>query len=99
MTAVPIAHAKAEARRQELVQVRQSGSVAQSVVSSIDRNLSAFEFLALPARIRKPPGMPTNRVTQLQQDGIRLARRLSLLTQAFVLAFQALQEDLGKVTK
>ena len=99
MTAVPIAHAKAEARWQELVQVRQSGSLAQSVVSSIDRHLSALEFLALPTRIRKPPGMPTNRVSQLQQDGIKLARRLHRLTQGFGLAFHVRHEDLGKVAK
>ena len=95
---MPIAHAKVEARWQELVQVRQSGSMAQLVVS-IDKHLSAVEFLALPTRIRKPPGMPTNRVSQLQQDGIRLARRLHRLTQGFVLAFHVRHEDLGKVAK
>ena len=69
------------------------------IVSSLDRHLSALEFVALPSRIRKPPGMPYNRMTQLQQDGIRLAKRLPRLTQCFVLAFQALQEDMGMVAK
>ena len=69
------------------------------VVSNLDRHLSALEFLALPSRIRKPPGMTTDRATQLQQDGNRLARRLPRLTQGFVLAFQAWQENLGTVAK
>ena len=72
--------------------------VLGSVVSSIDRHLSALEFLALPTRIRKPPGMPIDRVTQLQLDGIRWDA-CPRLTGGFVLAFQALQEDLGKVAK
>ena len=80
------------------MQVRDSGSWAQLVVSSLDRHLSALEFLALPTRIRKPPGMPTDRVTQLQQDGIRWDG-CPRLTQCFVLAFQAWQENLGTVAK
>ena len=47
-------------------------------------SLHSSFLLCLP-RIRKPPGMPTDRATQLQQDGIRLARRLPRLTQGFVL--------------
>ena len=58
------------------------------VVCSLDRHLSALELVALPSRIRKPPGMPTNRVTQLQQDGIRLAKRLPRLTQCFFWLFK-----------